>query len=46
VLEREYAGKLQNLAKKAAEKKGKIEASIVVGQDPAKAWDQTTLKNG
>jgi hypothetical protein len=43
-LEREYAGKLQILAKKAAEKKSKMEASVVVGLDPTKAWDESILK--
>jgi len=41
-LEREYAGKLQALAKKAAEKKSRIGASASVGADPIKAWDERT----
>ncbi|KAF9005437.1 hypothetical protein BDQ17DRAFT_1389780 [Cyathus striatus] len=43
-LEREYAGKLQLLTKKAAEKKAKMEVSYVVGDDPTKSWDTNTLK--
>ncbi|KAF9071205.1 hypothetical protein BDP27DRAFT_1401569 [Rhodocollybia butyracea] len=43
-LEREYATKLQALAKKAAERKAKIEAAVVLGDDPTKAWDESTLK--
>ncbi|KAJ3547629.1 hypothetical protein NMY22_g1574 [Coprinellus aureogranulatus] len=44
-LEREYAGKLQVLAKKAADKKAKMEQQIAVGPDPSKAWDAGTLKS-
>ena len=44
VLERDYAARLQLLAKKAADKKSKMEASIVVGEDPTKAWNTNTLK--
>jgi hypothetical protein len=43
-LERDYAAKLQLLAKKAAEKKSRMEASMVVGEDPTKAWNTNTLK--
>jgi hypothetical protein len=43
-LEKDYAAKLQLLVKKAAEKKVKAEALIVVGEEPAKAWDRSTLK--
>ncbi|TFK39041.1 hypothetical protein BDQ12DRAFT_712547 [Crucibulum laeve] len=43
-LEREYAGKLQILARKAAERKSKMETSFVVGGDPTKAWDMDTLR--
>jgi hypothetical protein len=43
-LERDYAAKLQLLAKKAADKKSKMEASFVVGEDPTKAWNTNTLK--
>ncbi|PBK97599.1 hypothetical protein ARMGADRAFT_1076075 [Armillaria gallica] len=43
-LEREYATKLQALAKKAVDKKSKTESSFVVGDDPTKAWDERTLK--
>ncbi|TDL17213.1 hypothetical protein BD410DRAFT_776337 [Rickenella mellea] len=44
LLEKEYAGKLQVLAKKAADKKAKRLASLVVGVDPAKQWSQETIK--
>jgi len=43
-LERDYAAKLQILVKKAAEKKSKTDASVVVGQDPTRAWDENILK--
>ncbi|KAI0357415.1 hypothetical protein OH77DRAFT_1450808 [Trametes cingulata] len=42
-LEREYATKLQLLAKKAAEKKAKKMPALVVGCEPTKAWDESTL---
>ncbi|KAG6908313.1 hypothetical protein DXG01_005349 [Tephrocybe rancida] len=38
-LEREYATKLQLLSKKAAEKKSRMEAALVLGEHPSKAWD-------
>jgi hypothetical protein len=41
-LEREYAGKLQALAMKAAEKKNKISSIVSVSADPAKTWDERT----
>ncbi|KZT09361.1 uncharacterized protein LAESUDRAFT_675278 [Laetiporus sulphureus 93-53] len=44
VLEREYAGKLQALAKKAADKKSKKEAILVVGNEPTKSWGEDTLQ--
>jgi len=43
-LEREYASKLLLLARKAADKKSKLESLIVFGGDPAKAWDGDTLR--
>ncbi|KAK7056961.1 Protein BZZ1 [Paramarasmius palmivorus] len=43
-LERDFAAKLQVLARKAAEKKSKIECKFVLGSDPTKAWDESTLK--
>ncbi|KAF8817208.1 hypothetical protein BYT27DRAFT_7205072 [Phlegmacium glaucopus] len=43
-LEREYAGKLQSLARKFSEKKAKMEASFVVGNEPNKSWDSTVLR--
>ncbi|KAI0826761.1 hypothetical protein BC628DRAFT_1516154 [Trametes gibbosa] len=42
-LEREYATKLQILAKKASEKKAKKMPALVVGSEPTKAWDESTL---
>lgn len=45
VLEREYAAKLQALARKAAEKKAKKMASLVLGDEPTKGWDESTLRN-
>jgi hypothetical protein len=41
-LEREYAGKLQALARKAAERKSKVEA-IVVGEEPTKTLDDRVI---
>ncbi|KAL1744496.1 hypothetical protein HDZ31DRAFT_38471, partial [Schizophyllum fasciatum] len=43
-LERDYAAKLQALTKKAADKKTKTEAAIVIGDDPTKAWDEGTMR--
>ncbi|KAJ4481967.1 hypothetical protein J3R30DRAFT_3455533 [Lentinula aciculospora] len=43
-LERDYATKLQALAKKSADKKVKMESVLVLGDDPTKAWDESTLK--
>ncbi|KII86660.1 hypothetical protein PLICRDRAFT_55576 [Plicaturopsis crispa FD-325 SS-3] len=43
-LEREYAGKLQLLAKKAADKRAKNSAILVVGPEPTKVYDERTLK--
>ncbi|KAH9890020.1 hypothetical protein C8Q73DRAFT_706343 [Cubamyces lactineus] len=42
-LEREYAAKLQLLAKKAADKKAKKMSALVLGNEPTKAWDDSTL---
>ncbi|GLB45480.1 putative fes/CIP4, and EFC/F-BAR homology domain containing protein [Lyophyllum shimeji] len=42
-LEREYAAKLQLLTKKALEKKTRLEASLVLGEHPTKAWDASSL---
>ncbi|KAI0373757.1 hypothetical protein BV20DRAFT_962334 [Pilatotrama ljubarskyi] len=42
-LEREYATKLQLLAKKAADRKAKKMPALVVGNEPTKAWDESTL---
>ncbi|KAI0632446.1 hypothetical protein C8Q77DRAFT_1125758 [Trametes polyzona] len=42
-LEREYAAKLQLLARKAAEKKNKKMPALVLGNEPTKAWDESTL---
>ncbi|KAF9523898.1 hypothetical protein CPB83DRAFT_647994 [Crepidotus variabilis] len=43
-LAREYAVKLQSLARKSAEKKEKSQALFVVGREPTKAWDESVLK--
>ncbi|KAL0581179.1 Protein BZZ1 [Marasmius crinis-equi] len=43
-LEREYATKLQALAKKAAERKSKLELRLVLGSEPTKAWTEASLK--
>ena len=42
-LEREYAAKLQVLAKKTLEKKSKKVASAVLGDEPTKDWNEDTL---
>ncbi|KAJ2988591.1 hypothetical protein NUW54_g7971 [Trametes sanguinea] len=42
-LEREYAAKLQLLVKKAAEKKAKKIVALVLGNEPTKAWDESTV---
>ncbi|KAJ3009402.1 hypothetical protein NUW54_g2793 [Trametes sanguinea] len=42
-LEREYAAKLQLLAKKAAEKKAKKIVALILGNEPTKAWDESTV---
>ncbi|KAI0916825.1 hypothetical protein AcW1_007828 [Taiwanofungus camphoratus] len=43
-LEREYASKLQVLARKAADKKSKKIAALVVGNEPTKAWGEDTIQ--
>jgi hypothetical protein len=43
-LERDYAAKLQTLARKASEKKAKTTASLVLGDEPTKVWDENTLR--
>ncbi|KAK7048535.1 hypothetical protein R3P38DRAFT_1868987 [Favolaschia claudopus] len=42
-LEREYAAKLQALTKRAAEKRAKLVAAFVVGDEPTKAFSESTL---
>ncbi|CDO68266.1 hypothetical protein BN946_scf184842.g29 [Trametes cinnabarina] len=42
-LEREYATKLQALAKKAVEKKAKKIVALVLGNEPTKAWDENAI---
>ncbi|KAH8104793.1 hypothetical protein BXZ70DRAFT_1005298 [Cristinia sonorae] len=44
VLERDYATKLQLLAKKVADKKSKKIAALIVGTEPTKTWDENTIK--
>ncbi|CAA7269111.1 unnamed protein product [Cyclocybe aegerita] len=43
-LEREYAGKLQVLTKKAFDKKARAQSAFVVGNEPTKAWDANVLR--
>jgi len=43
-LEREYAGKLQLLARKATEKKTRAQSFYIVGKEPSKAWDSAVIK--
>ncbi|KAJ6621842.1 hypothetical protein B0H10DRAFT_2162903 [Mycena sp. CBHHK59/15] len=43
-LEREYATKLQVLTKRATEKRTKVAAAFVVGEEPTKAWSEDTLR--
>ncbi|KAJ7288142.1 hypothetical protein C8J57DRAFT_1641335 [Mycena rebaudengoi] len=42
-LEREYATKLQVLTKRAVEKKSKLTALLVVGEEPTRSWNDDTL---
>ena len=44
VIEREYAAKLQALAKRATEKQSRRKAMLVVGDNPTKSWDENTLR--
>lgn len=44
ILERDYAAKLQGLARKAAEKQSKLSPAVSVGTDPSKAWDGNIIK--
>lgn len=43
-LDREYALKLQALARRASEKKAKLTASLVLGNEPTKVWDENALR--
>ncbi|KZP33431.1 hypothetical protein FIBSPDRAFT_810692 [Athelia psychrophila] len=43
-LDREYALKLQALARKASEKKAKLTAPLVLGNEPTKIWDENALR--
>ncbi|EJC97857.1 uncharacterized protein FOMMEDRAFT_114603 [Fomitiporia mediterranea MF3/22] len=43
-LEKEYAGKLSVLAKKAADRKSKRIASLVLGEEPSTGWGEDTLR--
>ncbi|KAI5119404.1 hypothetical protein M0805_005947 [Coniferiporia weirii] len=43
-LEKEYAGKLSALSKKAADKKNKRITSLVIGDDPSTAWGEDTIR--
>ncbi|TFK52285.1 hypothetical protein OE88DRAFT_1734304 [Heliocybe sulcata] len=42
-LERDYATKLQALTAKASEKKSKNIATLVLGSEPTKSWDENVL---
>ncbi|KAF7346569.1 hypothetical protein MSAN_01885000 [Mycena sanguinolenta] len=42
-IEREYAAKLHALTKRAAERRAKLVAAFVVGDEPTKAYTETTL---
>lgn len=44
-IEREHAAKLQTLAKKAADKKARMESRFIIGEDPTKSWDTSTLQH-
>jgi hypothetical protein len=43
-LEKDYATKLQGLARKGHERRAKLMPSLVVGESPVKAWSDETLK--
>lgn len=43
-LEKDYATKMALLAKKASDRKNKRMASLVVGDDPATAWGDDTIR--
>ena len=43
-IEREYAAKLQLLARKAADKKARKIAALVVGHDPIKPAQESTIR--
>lgn len=43
-LERDYALKLQALARRGQEKKGKLMTALLVGDTPTKAWGEDTIK--
>ncbi|KAL5482501.1 BZZ1 [Sanghuangporus weigelae] len=44
-LEKEYSTKLAVLAKKAADRKAKRMASLVLGDDPSVAWGEDTIRS-
>jgi hypothetical protein len=43
-LEKEYAARLQGLAKKAGEKKSKRMSRLVLGDEPTQMWTEETVK--
>ncbi|EIM85766.1 uncharacterized protein STEHIDRAFT_79768 [Stereum hirsutum FP-91666 SS1] len=43
IIEKEYAAKLQALAKKVVEKKTRKMASAVLGDEPTKTWNEDTI---
>lgn len=44
VLEKEYASKLQALAKRAGEKKAKRMSKLVLGDEPTRVWTEETVR--
>lgn len=45
MLDRDYALKLQTLARKASEKKARLTSVLVLGNEPTKVWDENTLRS-
>jgi hypothetical protein len=45
MLEREYSNKLLLLANKAAEKKSRKIAALVLGEEPTKAWGEEDVRS-
>ncbi|KAH8825184.1 hypothetical protein DL96DRAFT_1712206 [Flagelloscypha sp. PMI_526] len=45
IIEKQYAAQLLTLHKKAAEKKARMESTMVVGSEPSKGWNQAILND-